>query len=299
MGTAPIHSVALRFPPLRDLLKGTEQKLRRATPIFCAAEPLRALSSFIHARQQRVAPSTIVKDLGALRWAAPRMMTDPAWPLLLTDLSRSFRALAARTMLTKALPLRPQDLPLVEQRCKLRRTRLLLRLVWRTASRVNDVVRLTDRDISVTTVPPILTVVFPHTKANDLGGTRLDHRVVIERPGSLAQLQSAAPRGRPLFDKKHVSDLDAALLQTPVCPNWADAVRRETPSSRFRHHYTRHSLKRGAARVLIEAAARGAVSLQLVQQLLKHRNADSTVGYAGSPTLLALAAGVHNATRLL
>lgn len=263
-----------------------------------------ALDHFMRGRLDRVAPLTVARDLSALRWAVLRFASpqvQPTWLALLADLSKALRTRNANVPVTKALPLRQTD---VDAICtKLRATRatraaLLLRLAWRTASRVAEVAELTTD--CLTLQDNLLTITFLSSKTNKDGKTRLDHRVVLRNPADLAALVPTKRR-RPttLFTAKHVKCLCDHLANHPVDLSWKQQVQTAEPHVRHRHRYSRHSIKRGAAWVLVTEAAQGRVPLHVVQQLLKHKHQDSIVGYAGNPQMVALASRVDSATSLL
>jgi len=66
--------------------------------------PIAALEDFFTTRLERVAPTTVVKDIAHLKWIFPRLGMDHVIPLL-EDLSKGIRKQAALAPTTKALPL--------------------------------------------------------------------------------------------------------------------------------------------------------------------------------------------------
>lgn len=67
----------------------------------------------------------------------------------------------------------------------------------------------------------------------------------------------------------------------------------------FGKKYSSHSLKAGAITALMKEAAKGAIPLEVVQRLAKHKQIATTLGYARNVVDCALALGSQSATLLL
>lgn len=166
----------------------------------------------------------------------------------------------------------------------------LLELCWQTASRVNDVMTLTGRCLELT--PEGLLVKFKTTKANREAAPRVDHFALIQAPSQrLQHLAKSAKMDTPLFKKEHATALSKLLRKQPVPPSLL------RPANRTR--YTLHSVKRGAAALLWQAASTGDIPVTAVSCLLKHRSLDTSMGYCPNPQHAAMAMGLHRATRHL
>jgi hypothetical protein len=63
------------------------------------------------------------------------------------------------------------------------------------------------------------------------------------------------------------------------------------PQTRINDHYTMHSIKRGAAFYVWEAAAAHKISVDDVLKLLKHKELETALEYCPCPMLAAKACG--------
>ncbi len=261
------------------------------------ADSLKHHSSFEHTlarlmkrRLATVQPTTVSKDLSALKWLLPFMPPEqmPQHAALLTELQKGLRRMASDHRPMKAVPI---ALPEVVKLMKLlpAGAAALLNLCWVTASRIGDAMNLTAADCELT--PRGLLVRFRSTKTNPEAQPRADHFAVIGSPAAvLLEHLKCCGRG-PIFSRSHLRALDRGLRLLPVPPSrWTSATR-----TRF----SRHSIKRGAAQVLWQQAASGAIPPSAVQHLLKHRSIDTTLAYCPHPEDAAVAFRTHIASEML
>lgn len=165
---------------------------------------------------------------------------------------------------------------------------LVFFIAWKTASRWGDVMSLTPSDIAQINENEAA-VMFPATKATWMRPFRPDllvhivHREDITR--LMAQVRHLHPH-RPIV-KTTTQQITAIMRKV---------LGKATISSR--------SIKRGAADILMSAAAEGLLPVEVAGRLLKHVRtpqllSDTSVRYTTNKTALAVALGSGRATRIL
>lgn len=258
--------------------------------------PLVALDQFLEVRLAKVAPNTVARDVGHLKWLMPRMLpASDANPMLglLEDIQRAVRRADPTKPITKALPMSATALrsflvgkPLA--------VRAIAHLAFRTASRVDDVIRLRPCDVTMT--PHGLLVCFKTTKPNQEGKSRADHRIVVPdpHPDILLHLRSQS-RSKTLFQKQHKHQLRALLWQHTPPLGEVEKWQAQDPQNRVRSRYTLHSFKRGAAAIAWQAVVDRKISLQDLLLLLKHQDVATALEYCPCPLTAARAAGTSAA----
>ena len=258
------------------------------------SSPTHARQRFVTSRLRAVKYATLAADLAGLKWINARFLPHMAGTLdpLLDDLRRACRLRAVGQHSTKALPLTKGEYLRVKSNLA-GRARLMLTLIWRTASRVSDVTTLTGGSLTLMTgagAEPRLLVVFGQTKANRFAAHRSDHQVILLNPGELTKLVTPHSEAhKKLFTKQDVSQLDAALKQTKPPKKIIEKWETLQPGQPLRNHYTRHSIKRGAAARLWAQAANGRIRTDTVMRLLKHKQLETALGYCPAPQLAARA----------
>lgn len=262
------------------------------------------LEEFVRLRLPTVQPDTLSKDLANLKWLLHR---DPslAAPLpfeaavaLLTDLQRALRQLSASRPKRKALPLSPADvskalLLLPPAAAK------ILRLAWVTASRIGDVMTLTNRSLRPLPNGSLL-VDFSVTKTNRLGEDRPDHLVLI--PSAAARFFVPLAKGnnnQPLFSPAARSQLRRCLAHLKPSVAWIAEMAASRPRHTVRTRFTEHSVKRGAALQLWRALARQEITETQLMRALKHKEVRSSLGYCPDPAAAATGLGQATSAALL
>jgi len=157
-------------------------------------------------------------------------------------------------------------------------------LAWKTASRLGEIVTLTrDQLVFLPALKHIIVIWRQATK-----GTRMnpwaEYMFTVIAGTFVEELMELrqAPLGR-LFPGMTVSSL-SQILPDP---------------------YTAHSVKRGAAQVLVDAVSAGKLTAEVLQRVLKHRSENGSISsvtlryIAGNVVSTALMLGTQNATILL
>ena len=301
---------AERFPTMVRLVQRPREEVRRAQRIaidVTAPDFLDQLERFLAARLEgthKVLPGTVRKDLTTLKWMVTRRLPQAEQLTVLTllgDLQKGLRRREAARAARKALPLSPEAVQAFLRKPRPVHLRALMLLAWRTASRVEDVVALTKDSFRPVGTSDLL-VVFNETKTNQEGDTRPDHEVVINDAAELLQwipvlTQKLRPTDK-LFTDSHSNELYRHLSRIPVPKAYVNDWQQLRPKNPLIQHFSLHSIKRGAAALLWEAAARGEISAQAVKYLLKHKSDETTVGYAPNPVHVSQAFGTSLATRV-
>ena len=262
----------------------------------CSPDPLVSLDRLLEQRLATVAPDTVARDLGHLKWLLPRLLSrDDAIPIvnLVEDLQRAVRRVDPTRPTTKALPFTPEALRgfLVGRLLPIRAMALL---AFRTASRVDDIMRLHVCHLQVT--PHGLLVCFKVTKPNKDGKSRPDHQIVVPdpQPDILTLLRSRS-QWKILFKPEEKELLRKELRQFVPPIGQPLFWQRQDPQNRLRSRYTLHSLKRGAAALAWKAVAEKKLDLQQLLLLLKHKDVETALEYCPCPVLAARAAGTSAA----
>lgn len=196
-----------------------------------------------------------LKNMGA------NIPTDPATPALRSEVQ----------MLIKQLPLE---------------IAMPIWLMWKTASRWDDVAMLTKESFLVISEKEII-IRFGKTKSN---------REMASKPSSLVQILDRFPmRVQSLF-------LSSLRPQRSVMPLTRDAFV-ETIQNYF-PHLTAHSFKKGANDVLVEAVENRLLDKSVLPLILKHADKQhefpvNTIRYSSQPERYARILGTGNATILL
>lgn len=152
-----------------------------------------------------------------------------------------------------------------------------IELALLTASRWDDIQTVCPNDL-VVNLDASATLTFRRTKAARLQPWRADHRVHISAlsPNLLAAIATQAP-DKP-FTNLTTAQLNKKLEGTP---------------------FTAHSLKRTAVGLLFRAASTGEIAPDLVRQMAKHKDLETTIRYAPSQVDVATAMGTAPATAVL
>lgn len=165
---------------------------------------------------------------------------------------------------------------------------LVFFLAWKTASRWADVRALTPNDL-VQISPNQAALMFPCTKATWMRPFRPDLLVHVIHSSDITRLLSQTRFLHP----------DRPIVNTTTQQITA-LMRRVTGNK----HLSSRSIKRGAADLLMTAAAQGQVPVETVGRLLKHAKTpqilhDTSVRYTTNKAMLAVALGSGKATKLL
>jgi integrase len=255
-------------------------------------DPLSSLDQLLEQRLATVAPSTVTKDIGHLKWLLPRLLKpEQAEPMgfLLQDIQRGVRKVDAGRPLTKALPLSPAELRRLLVAAPLA-IRALALLAFRTASRISDLLHLRPKDMQRS--PDGLLVSFSITKTNQEAERRADHRILVpDPPQDTVRWCLTNARSTTLWTASHRQHLTRMLRQmqpdAPVLRHWQE----QDPQNVLKRHYTLHSFKRGAAALAWQGVVDRKITLQDLMLLLKHQDVKSALEYCPCPLLAAKAAG--------
>ena len=149
---------------------------------------------------------------------------------------------------------------------------------------------------------------FAITKANPEAEQRLDHQCEIrDCPDLVRMLKHLKPFQVPhphapnttietFFTDKDRTTLTRLLEKFPVSTMERQKWAKLRPQSGLMTHYSLHSIKRGAAHRLWEAAAAGKIQGATAMTMLKHKDLSTSLGYAPDPRLVARAMGTHLGT---
>lgn len=254
--------------------------------------PLQTLDRMLEQRLATVAPATVSRDIGHLKWLLPRLLSrDEAEPLLqlLQDLQRGVRKVDPGRPLSKALPFTTATLRMFLVAVPLP-IRAMALLAFRTASRVSDLLHLRRRDLVSTREG--LMVTFTVTKTNQEAERRADHRILVPDPPPdiMLHAQHLQP-SQLLFTPAHRVQLRLMLYKVNPLPTEVVRWQAQDPQNKVRDRYTLHSLKRGAAALAWQGVVDRKITLQDLMLLLKHQDVKSALEYCPCPVLAAKAAG--------
>lgn len=257
------------------------------------SDPVRAIDAFLGHRSSSVAAATMIKDVSNLKFLIPRLIpTEQAQPVLclLEDIQRGLRRSNALTPKTKALPMSKAALRRLLPTLP-RKLQVLALLAFRTASRVGDLTLLRKCDIIFQ--GNSLLVSFRVTKTNHDAERRPDHKIVINDPEPILQLQlrRLTPNQDQLWSSEDINELRKALRQFKPTPDDVRTWRSLSPDEIVRDHYTFHSFKRGAAALAWQALADRKISTDDLLLLLKHQSIKSSLEYCPVPMIAAKAIG--------
>ena len=215
--------------------------------------------------------------------------------LSLRDVAAGMRSLSAALIETQALPFAEADLQKVLFSTILPvHARVALYLAFKTAIRWDEVSHLTSNNFQFMDPHRLLVDFRTETKASQKNPYRPDMRVILQDD-----------QGIPSFVLRHLLGLQGPLSQwsTTRLDKELKAIRPSrqwlTQHPHCLRTYSGHSAKRTAAELLLQQAVRGKTTVQQVQQVLKHLSLTDTVRYVNDPTLIPLALGSHEVTRLL
>ena len=296
---ANLPSTTFPVPTINKLLslslsKGTWAGRSRTAEAFLRIrrDPLSSVDQLLEQRLATVAPSTVTKDIGHLKWILPRLLSkEQAEPLvlLLQDIQRGVRKVDPGRPLTKAIPLSLAELRRVLIAAPLP-IRALAILAFRSASRISDLLHLRPRD--VTNTKDGLLVTFSITKTNQEAERRADHRILVpDPPSDILRWCLANARSKTLWTETHRQQLTLTLQRMPPDPRVLKRWQEQDPQNLLRRHYTLHSFKRGAAALAWQGVVDGKITLQDLMLLLKHQDIKSALEYCPCPLLAAKAAG--------
>lgn len=269
---------------------------------------LQHLERHLAERTAAVAPGTVRKDISTMKWQLERQLpAHEVAPLaaLLLDLQAGLRREEATAPVTKAVPITMAELEAVVKRAE-PPVQLLALLAYRTASRVGDLMFLGPRNFRVISTKTLF-VSFGITKTNPDADNRVDHHVEIDDAKALITLLRALKPTtvthpalqvelQVFFTNKHRSTLERLLAAFPLTKRRRQYWQQLRPESELLTTYSLHSIKRGAAHRLWAAAAAGKMTPQTVMSMLKHKQLDTTLGYAPDQRLVARAMGTPFAT---
>jgi len=254
--------------------------------------PLRTLDHMLEQRLATVAPATVSRDIGHLKWLLPRLLTrDESEPLiqLLQDLQRGVRKVDPGRPLSKALPFTPTTLRMFLAAAPLP-IRAMALLAFRTASRVSDLLHIRRRDLAP--MPDGLMVTFTVTKTNQEAERRADHRILVpDPPPDIFRHAQHLQPSQLLFTPAHRAQLRQMLYKVNPLPTEVVRWRAQDPQNKVRDRYTLHSFKRGAAALAWQGVVDRRITLQDLMLLLKHQDVKSALEYCPCPVLAAKAAG--------
>lgn len=256
-----------------------QRTIRLFESLGAKASPLAKLDNFLDVRLAAVTPATLIKDISHLKWYFTRKYPRAGLLEVLEDVSRALRVRDATRPKRKALPLSSAQMRLLLKGLR-GLAALAALLAWRSASRLSDLLNIYVAHAG----EDGLMVRFTQTKANKEGDTRADHLLFVEEAGPLMRL---AGRSNP-FSQAHLQQVRKALRALEV-PESELITWQRMSTATLRTRYTGHSLKRGAAAELWRAAAEGVLSPQHVQHVLKHKDLQSSVGYAQNHMHVAMA----------
>ena len=248
------------------------------------------------------------KDISALKWSLERQVPQStAAPLraLLDDLQAGLRRKEATEPETKAIPISLEVLARAVATAELP-VKFMAILAYRTASRVGDVVFLGPRNFRVINKDTLF-ISFDMTKTNMEGEHRVDHQVELAGAADLVRWYkllkpqtvvhpALSVRMQVFFTEAHRRKLQERLAKLPVPKAQIAMWQKLRPGNDLMSHYSLHSIKRGAAHQLWQAAAAGKMTPTAVMMMLKHKQVDTTLGYAPDPRLVAQAMGTPQAT---
>ncbi|MDQ7006303.1 MAG: hypothetical protein Q9Q40_03650 [Acidobacteriota bacterium] len=266
-------------------------------------DALDQLETVISSRREEVSAGTVRKDISGLRWSLERQLSgDMAapWSALLSDLQAGLRRVAATTPEKKAIPIMLAELrrAIAGQDTSVR---LLAIITYRTASRVGDFLFLGPTNFRIVNAT-VLFISFSITKTNQENESRVDHQVEVQDAAEIIRLLRTMRTSRVThptlkvelevyFTDAHRTKLQKCLAAWPVTPAKRRQWQQLRPANPLMTHYSLHSLKRGAAHRLWTAAAKGEIPHTTVMTMLKHKDVDTTLGYAPDPRLVAQAMG--------
>lgn len=235
---------------------------------------------------QRVTRETIAKDISHVRWLHRATLDEPMsarLSLTLQLLQRGCKSLHAVTHRTKkALPMTRSIME------KLTRdnspTSLVIRLAFETASRLDDIFRLTHRSFLPYRHEGML-ILWDSTKANITAEKRADHQQIIHNASSLRCFL----RDPTILSRTSLQRCLTKLRSVKPSQHYIASWQRLHTTAKLRDHFTLHSLKRGRAAELWQQAAHGSITLELLLHRLKHKSIEAALAYAPCPALAARA----------
>ena len=155
-------------------------------------------------------------------------------------------------------------------------------LAWKTASRWTEVATLTRKKFIEVTPTRMIISWGRSPKAAKANPYRMDMYTVVQGRGTpIIYARVMHLRGSTPMTRCSTAQLNRMLKRL------------------LGNGYSSHSIKRGAVTTLMEKVSRGELTLEMVARLAKHKDVISTIRYAGSQKVTALALGTGDATRLL
>lgn len=290
----PVISHILNAAVTRSTWQG---RLRTANSVFnnqeALSNPVPSLERFLQMRSAKVSKATMLKDMSWLKWVVPRVLpSDLAGHTsgLLQDLSRGLRHQTAALPKKKALPMSRKMLRRLLPTLPPRLQGLVL-IAFRTASRVGEVGTLRWCDLLLDN--GTLLIQFRTSKTNQDGERRPDHKILLSdaEPEIIRLLlHKGKPQDR-IWSPSALRSLRQLLARFVVPPEEIRYWQQQAPDETIAHRYGFHSLKRGAAALAWEAVASGAIPLDQLMLLLKHKCITSALEYCPNPTTAARAVG--------
>lgn len=234
----------------------------------------------------RLNRQTMARDCTHIRWLQTIMGANQCHTLTtaISLLQRGLRIqhAAIGEPVSKALPLSRKAMEQLTARAD-KFTAVALRLAFITASRLDDVFKLTRKSFLPYQTHGIA-VLWGVTKSNQTAERRVDHQQLIPHcPELLCLLRHDVLR--------HTSARKCLKLLQSAKPSakYIEYYQRLNPTVRIRHHFTMHSPKRGRAEELWRDAANGKTTVQMVLHRLKHKSETSALAYAPDPVVAARA----------
>lgn len=213
--------------------------------------------------------------------AAQAIFPELAESLAIKLYKRALAKQGAAMPIRQAKPLEPYQVVMLAESLD-RRTALVAMLAYKAAARWSEVCQLRREDFLAVS-PSSITISWRNIpKASQIQPFRQDMFAVIEGSFTplICEIVSEVPPGEQLST---TSTERMSLLMTQILGSG----------------YTTHSLKRGAVTQAMEHVAAGAISLENVMRLSKHKSLEMLLRYAGKDERTALALGTQNVSRLL
>lgn len=259
------------------------------TPISLQQFRRKALRHLTQLLNRSLKPDTISKEIAHIRWIAMAMGFGPlpsSFAIELGLLQRGLRHQQAFVKKSKALPMSKHMLRHIAKRAPLPIAVALL-LAFHTASRVNDILRLTPDSFVVSKNRTSLLILFGVTKTNQTAESRGDHQMILSPIPSLLRKHALSLHAI----MKTVSSQSITSFLRGITPPTAYVARYQAmnPTTIVRQHFTQHSLKRGAAERLWLQASRSKTTVEMVLHRLKHKSLEASLAYAPNPLTAAKA----------
>ena len=163
-------------------------------------------------------------------------------------------------------------------------------VAWKTASRWDEILRLSRNDLTVVSATEVVIDFAEKTKASAMAPFRPDMLVVLRDETPAMQT----------FLNFVLSLRPTQKLTTVTTPQFTAMIRRYLPLS----HYSGQSVKRGAANKIVSLAAQGLINPNMISHMLKHKGgppkiSETSVRYVTDKVSLAQVLGSGDVTVLM